>query len=90
MRELSSFQHKCESGLLSLLKRKNLALDNRRVDGQKAAYIYGQVKGLEIWIYEDGAEISSATIDKRFEKHAFRSEDELIAAFESELELVIS
>ncbi|MCI0623856.1 MAG: hypothetical protein L0387_19735 [Acidobacteria bacterium] len=89
MRELTSFQRKCESEVLSLLKKNNLALDNRRVDGQKEAYIYGQVKGLEIWIYEDGAEISSATTDKRFEHHDFKSEDELIAAFASELELVI-
>ena len=90
MNELTGFQRKCEDQLLSLLKRKNLVLVNRRTDGKQEANIYGEVKDLQIWIYEDGAEICGETTDKRFEKHDFESEDELIATFVSELELVVS
>ena len=90
MRELTNFQHKCEAELLSLLKRKHLTLDNRRLDGRRETYIYAEVKGLETWIYEDGAEIASDTVDKRFEKYDFRSEDELINAFIHELDTLVS
>ena len=90
MEELTSFQRKCESELLSVLKKKNLNLDNRRLDGRNETYIYGQVKDLEIWIYGDGAELTSRTVDKRFEKPDFKSEDELIDAFTGELETLVS
>ena len=89
MKTLTNFQHKCESEFSVLLKKKNLDLVNRRLDGQKETYIYGQVKDLEIWIYEDSAEISGNNIDKRFEKPDFKSEDELINAFKRELDRLV-
>ncbi len=52
-------------------------------------YIYGEVKGLEIWIYKDGAEIGGKNIDKRFEKDDFESEEELIDAFKNEVESLL-
>ncbi len=89
MKDLTSFQHECESKLWILLKKKNLNLVNRKLGGQKETYIYGQVKDLEIWIYEDSAEIGGNDIDKRFEKPDFKSEDDLINAFKNELESLI-
>ena len=89
MEGLTDFQRKCESNLLSVLKKKHLNFSNRRLDGRKETYIYGQVKGLEIWIYEDGAEICGESVDKRFEKYGFKSEDELISRFKAELEKLI-
>ena len=89
MKDLTTFQRKCEAELLRLLKRKHLVLENRKLGGQKEIYIYAEVKGLETWIYEDGAEIAGDTVDKRFEKYDFDSDDELINAFIGELESLI-
>lgn len=90
MKTLTSFQRKCEAQVLSVLKKKHLDLGNRRVDGRNETYIYGQVKGFEIWIYGDGAEIMSRTVDKRFEKPDFTSEDDLIQAFTGALDTLVS
>ncbi|MBL8013325.1 MAG: hypothetical protein JNN05_05705 [Candidatus Omnitrophica bacterium] len=89
MRNLTVFQHKCESQLQSILRNRNLNFFNQKLDGKKEMYIYGEVKGLEIWIYKDGAEIGGKNIDKRFEKDDFESEEELIDAFKNEVESLL-
>lgn len=89
-KNITDFQRKCEFALSTILKNKNLGLVNRKLNGQKEIYIYGEVKDLEIWIYKDGAEIGGMNIDKRFEKDDFKSEDELINAFKSEVESLVS
>ena len=90
MRNLTDFQRKCESELLSVLQGRNLNLVNRKLDGKKETYIYGEVKNLEIWIYKGGAEIGGKNIDRRFEKDDFKTEDGLINAFKNEIESLLS
>ena len=90
IKNLTDFQDKCGFALSTVLKSRNLNLVNRRLDGKKEIYIYGEVKDLEIWIYKDGAEIGGKNIDKRFEKDDFKTEDELISAFKREIESLLS
>lgn len=90
VKNITDFQRKCEVKLLSILKNKKLNFIDRKLDGQNEVYIYGKVKELEIWIYKDGAEIGGKNIDKRFEKYDFSSEDELIDAFQNEIESLIN
>jgi len=81
--ELTDFQKDClkrAEEVISLMHRK---LEDIRVLGITETYIHAKIAAtpIEIWIYEDGAEISGPEIDDRLERQDFESLAELISEF---------
>ncbi len=81
---LSPFQVMCESAVLSGLQNVGLAVIGRTVEGTRERYIKAQIAGTDwtLWIYRDGAEVSSKTSDLvRMEEWDAKTPEEFIATF---------
>jgi hypothetical protein len=86
---LTDFQRETERLLRAHLERVGVVLEDYEVSGVREVFIRGRLSGtdLRVFIYEDGAEVSSPPgekehkVDDRFERPDFRSLAELSAAF---------
>ncbi len=85
---LNEFQRATEQMLSAALTEVGGGIDGRHVGGKHEAYVECRLAGtdLRIFIYEDGAEVSSGPQSKervhdQFEKSDFRSLRELSEAF---------
>jgi hypothetical protein len=83
MSELNSFQIECEQQLLDILHRSNCKLLNRKIEGINERFVTGElsVRGLKVFIYIDGAEITGTNVDERFESAAYDSLNALRDSF---------
>jgi hypothetical protein len=80
---VTSFQERCEAQLLQRLKDVGRYLVNREILGTRERYVHASVNGsdLEVWIYEDEAQVSAPGLDDRFEAADFVTDQQLIDAF---------
>ena len=83
MKELTSFQKKCEADLNNALEDAGHRLEERTLDGINETYIRARISGTDntIFIYEDEAGIQGPDKDLRFEVPDYTSQDKLIEDF---------
>lgn len=82
---LTEFQIVTESALVAFLGNRNRRLENRALGGESETYVKATISGtpLEVWIYDDAAEVSGPGIDARFEPPDYQDAEALRRAFVS-------
>ena len=80
---LTEFQIVTERALVSFLGGRNRKLENRILGGESETYVRASISGtpLEVWIYDDEAQISGPGVDARFETPDHRDVEALRRAF---------
>lgn len=68
---------------MSLLGSRGRRLENRTQGGKSESYVQATISGtpLEVWIYDDEAQLQGPDIDERFEAADFRNAEALRRAF---------
>ena len=91
-REKTAFQINCAQILEHKLKQLGLSFSSWKfVDGLEESYYLGELKGVQILVYEDGASIKSEQGAYMFESQDYKTESELMRALVGKLtELVAS
>lgn len=83
MDQLTNFQSQCESKLIEALKRINVALENRCLNGEREIYITAEIpsKDMKIFIYIDEPEFTVGESSYIFEVPDYRDVDLRISKF---------
>lgn len=80
-REKTDFQINCSQILEHKLQQLGLKLNSWSfVDGDEESYYLGELKGVQVYIYEDGASIKSDQSSHMFESQDYKTESELTRA----------
>ncbi len=84
---LNKFQIECDRKLEEGLRSKGFELRDKRTVQGDHTFLEGRAQNLRIWIYQNGADAASddGKIDLRFEGLDFKSQEELIQTFVSEV-----
>ena len=85
---LTRFQLACEQALEELLEHRGLALSNRAIVSNGETFFHATIteRDVEVWIYDDEAELHCGRNRRNFEAAVFADESERVAAFIKELD----
>ena len=80
-REKTVFQINCAQILEHKMEQLGLKFSTWGfIDGQEESYFLGELKGTQVYIYEDGASVKSSHGSYMYEKQDYKGENELIRA----------
>ena len=80
-REKTDFQINCSQIVEHKMQQLGLKFTSWGfVDGDEESYFLGEFKGMQVYIYEDGASVKSPHGSYMYEKHDYKSESELTRA----------